>query len=132
MGTRTGLIVVAVGAILAFAVNGSPSWFSFQIAGWVIMVTGVAGMVLSRRHYNWPQWLVAMRRSRATVVDPDSGARALTTGEVLRQPPDPGAPLPDLRPSAAETSAEQIIPGTAHPAEGGRGTPPWNQHEAGK
>jgi hypothetical protein len=119
MKTRTGLIVVAVGAVLAFAVKGSPSWFSFQIAGWVIMVTGVAGIVLSRRQYSWPQWLV-LRRPRATVVKPDSEPRALATGEVLHQAPDPGTPLPEPPPSAAQ------------PAQGGRIVPPWNEREAGK
>jgi hypothetical protein len=131
MRTSTGLIVVAVGAILAFAVQGSPSWFSFQIAGWVIMLTGVAGMVLSRRHYGWLRWPDALRRPRATVVKPDSGPRALAAGEVLHQPPDPGTPLPELRPSAAETTAEQIIPGTAQPAEGGPRSSTMNEREAG-
>jgi hypothetical protein len=132
MKTRTGLIVVAVGAVLAFAVRGSPSWFSFQIAGWVIMVTGVAGMVLSRRQYSWPQWVVALRRPRATVVKTDSEPRALATGEVLHQSTDPGTPLPEVRPPPARTTPEQVIPGTAQPADRGRGVPPWNDREAGK
>lgn len=132
MKTRTGLIVVAVGAVLAFAVKGSPSWFSFQIAGWVIMVTGVVGMILSRRQYSWPQWLVALRRPRVTVVKTESEPRALATGEVLHQPPDPGTAPPEARPSAAQTTPEQTIPGTAQPAERGRAVPPWNDREPGR
>jgi hypothetical protein len=130
MRTSTGLIVVAVGAILAFAVQSSPSWFSFQITGWVIMLTGVAGMVLSRQHYGWRRWLEAIRRPRATVVKPDSGPRALGAGEVLHQPPDPGTPLPEVRPSVAGTTAEQIIPGMAQPAEGGPRSSTMNEREA--
>jgi hypothetical protein len=53
MRTATGLAVVAVGAILAFAVNGHPSFFNIQVAGWVVMVTGILGMVIPRRSYGW-------------------------------------------------------------------------------
>jgi len=45
MKTATGLALVAVGAILAFAVTGHPSFLNVQVAGWVIMLTGVAGML---------------------------------------------------------------------------------------
>ena len=43
MRLGTGLTIIAIGAILAFAVQSSPSWFNIQIAGWVIMV--LAGRV---------------------------------------------------------------------------------------
>jgi hypothetical protein len=43
------LALIAVGAILAFAVHAHPRFFSFQIAGWVIMLTGIAGLVVPRR-----------------------------------------------------------------------------------
>src|SRR5690348_18056616 len=45
MRTAPGLGVIAIGAILAFAVTSSPSFLNLQIAGWVIMLTGVAGIV---------------------------------------------------------------------------------------
>ena len=35
--------VVAIGAILAFAVTAQPSFFSFHVAGWVLMLTGAGG-----------------------------------------------------------------------------------------
>jgi hypothetical protein len=51
MRTATGLMVIALGAILAFAVRGHPSFVNLQIAGWVIMLTGIAGLILPRRSY---------------------------------------------------------------------------------
>jgi hypothetical protein len=53
MKTATALTVIAIGAILAFAVTAQPSFFSFHVAGWVLMVTGVAGAAIPRRGYGW-------------------------------------------------------------------------------
>ena len=43
MKTATGLAIVAVGAILAFAVTGHPGWLNVQAAGWVLILVGLAG-----------------------------------------------------------------------------------------
>ena len=53
MKTATALALVAVGAILAFAVTAQPSFFSFHVAGWVLMLTGTPGTVIPRRGYGW-------------------------------------------------------------------------------
>ncbi len=53
MKTATALTVAAIGAILAFAVTAEPSFFNFHAAGWVLMLTGVAGAFLPRRSYGW-------------------------------------------------------------------------------
>ena len=62
MKTANGLMLVALGAILAFAVRGHPSFLNIQVAGWVIMLTGVAGMVLPRRGYGWLRRRMVLRR----------------------------------------------------------------------
>jgi hypothetical protein len=115
MRTGTGLTVVAIGAILAFAVTSSPSFFNIQIAGWVIMLTGVAGMVLSRgRDYSQ---LLRRLRPRARVVPHDTETRALGPGQVFQLPPDAGSPLVEARPSAAEATADSTIQGTVEHVE---------------
>jgi hypothetical protein len=53
MKTATALTVAAIGAILAFAVTAHLSFFNFNVAGWVLMVTGVAGAFVPRRGYGW-------------------------------------------------------------------------------
>jgi hypothetical protein len=53
MKTATALTLAAVGAILAFAVTAQPPFFSFHIAGWVLIITGLAGAVVPRRGYGW-------------------------------------------------------------------------------
>lgn len=68
MKTATGLALVAVGAILAFAVTGHPSFLNVQVAGWVIMLTGVAGMLVPRRGYGWLRRRVVRRPARGNVA----------------------------------------------------------------
>ena len=62
MRTATGLTLIAFGAILAFAVQGHPSWLNIQVVGWVIMLTGVAGMAIPRRGYGWLRRRMVLRR----------------------------------------------------------------------
>jgi hypothetical protein len=56
------LFLIALGAILAFAVQGHPSWLNIQVVGWVIMLTGVAGMAIPRRGYGWLRRRMVLRR----------------------------------------------------------------------
>lgn len=62
MRTATGLALVAIGAILAFAVKGHPSFLNIQIVGWVIILTGIAGMLIPRRGYGWMRRRMVLRR----------------------------------------------------------------------
>jgi hypothetical protein len=81
MKTATSLALIAIGAILAFAITGSPSFLNLQVVGWVLMATGAVGAVVPRRGYGW------LRRS--LVVDNDDVAETETvvdteTGEAVR------------------------------------------------
>jgi hypothetical protein len=62
MRTATGLVLIALGAILAFAVQGHPSWLNIQVVGWIIMLTGVVGMAIPRRGYGWLRRRMVLRR----------------------------------------------------------------------
>jgi Domain of unknown function (DUF6458) len=62
MRTATGLFLIAFGAILAFAVQGHPSWLNIQVVGWVIILTGIAGMAVPRRGYGWLRRRMVLRR----------------------------------------------------------------------
>jgi hypothetical protein len=61
MKSATGLALVAIGAILAFAVTAHPSFFNFEVAGWVLMLTGIAGLVIPRRGYGWLRRRLVLR-----------------------------------------------------------------------
>jgi uncharacterized membrane protein YidH (DUF202 family) len=64
MGIGTSIFLIAVGAILKFAVHTSVSGVSLQTIGVILMVVGVLGLVLSLF------WLSSWRdRRRDVVVD---------------------------------------------------------------
>ena len=73
MRTGTGLTLLAIGAILAFAVTTNTSVFNLHIAGFVLMLTGVAALVIPRRSYTWLNRRLVQRRTRrvpdGTVVE---------------------------------------------------------------
>jgi membrane protein implicated in regulation of membrane protease activity len=46
MTIGTSIFLIALGAILAFAVNATVAGFSIQTAGVILMVAGVVGLVM--------------------------------------------------------------------------------------
>lgn len=62
MKTASGLTVIAIGAILAFAITRQPFFINLHIAGWALMLTGVAGMLIPRRGYGWLRRRTVVRR----------------------------------------------------------------------
>jgi hypothetical protein len=113
MRTAPGLALIAIGAILAFAITSSPSWLNLQVAGWVLMLTGVAGMLVPRRGYGWLRRRVVVRRPRGSAGEPGRGRRAL--GRAFRRPSGPVRTEEEL--PLPETIPERTIPGSAEPAE---------------
>jgi hypothetical protein len=65
MTVGTSIFLIAVGAILKFAVHAHVSGLSLQTVGIILMVAGVIGLILSFF------WLTAWRdrRRRGVVVD---------------------------------------------------------------
>ena len=53
MKTGVGLALIAVGAILAFAVTTNTSVFNLHTAGWVLIIIGIIGIAIPRRGYGW-------------------------------------------------------------------------------
>jgi hypothetical protein len=128
MKTGAGLALVAVGAILAFAVTGHPGWLNVQAAGWVLMLVGLAGMFIPRRGYGWLKRRVVRRpvTTRRTVVAGNGAAvpagttgppaTALPPGTVVLTPEQAeaveagalanGAPDPEVFPGRQLSKAE--------------------------
>jgi len=127
MRTATGLFLIAIGAILAFAVQGHPSWLNIQVVGWVIMLTGVAGMAIPRRGYGWLRRRMVLRRGPGgrPVVDRVEEKHyppyiMLNTGSngVVDDPAEGGtrvgsATMADDAPTMAGTYEDPDLPGPA-------------------
>jgi hypothetical protein len=58
----TALTMLAVGAILAFAVRANPPGLNIHTVGWVIMLTAVAGMALPGPASGWLRRRIVVRR----------------------------------------------------------------------
>lgn len=62
MKIATALTLLAVGAILAFAVRANPPGLNIHTVGWVVMLTGVAGMALPGQASGWLRRRIVVRR----------------------------------------------------------------------
>jgi hypothetical protein len=47
MGIGVSIFLIAVGAILAFAVNTTVQGLDINVVGWILMVVGVIGLVMT-------------------------------------------------------------------------------------
>lgn len=63
MKIGSGLALICVGAILAFAVTANTSFFNLHTAGWVLMIIGVFGLLLPNRTYGWLGRRLLVRRT---------------------------------------------------------------------
>ena len=45
-GIGIGVALVAIGAVLTFAVNASPSGVDLDLIGWILMAVGAVGAVI--------------------------------------------------------------------------------------
>ena len=80
MKTGSGLALICIGAILAFAVTGNTSVFNMHTAGWVLMLIGLVGLLLPSRTTGWLGRRLLVRRSY-----PSGRARA-HPGTAVRRP----------------------------------------------
>ncbi len=117
--TATGLMLVAIGAILAFAVTAQPSFINLQITGLVIMLTGIAGLLIPVRGYGWLRrrlirWQDRSGRVRDRVVETQYPPYVmLNPGTATAWGPDaPGAttPTPDPEPGRSGETAAKPAP----------------------
>ena len=72
MGLGVGLLLSAVGAVLAFAVNATVSGVDIHTIGWILLIVGIVGILLSLVF--WSSWAGPGYYSRRrTVVDDGPG-----------------------------------------------------------
>lgn len=87
MGIGAGILLIAVGAILTFAVQWHLAGIDLQAVGWVLMIVGVLGLVLYFVFWNRQQ----RPRAVAPVVERPVAAEQPVYYDD-RTPPAPPAP----------------------------------------
>ena len=85
MSIGAGIVLFAIGAILAFAVNVTVDWVDLDMVGYILMAAGAVVFVLGL--------VLMMRRRRTdtvsrTAVDPAAGER-VTQQSTARTPDEP-------------------------------------------
>jgi Domain of unknown function (DUF6458) len=79
MGIGVSIFLIAVGAVLAFAVNAEVSGLDIQVVGWILLGVGAIGILLSLLFWSsWGGW------GRREVVEERPGTRRET---VVREEP---------------------------------------------
>jgi hypothetical protein len=70
MGIGVSLVLIAVGAILTWAVNATVSGLNINTVGIILMIVGGVGLALSLAFWSsWGGFGGATTRHRTTVVD---------------------------------------------------------------
>jgi uncharacterized membrane protein YbhN (UPF0104 family) len=67
MGIGGSIFLIALGAIIAFGVKRDLSWLDLDVVGWVLMLCGLAGLVLTISFW--------MTRRRTQVIERPHNAR---------------------------------------------------------
>jgi hypothetical protein len=104
MGIGVGLHLIAVGAILAFAVNTTSDAVDLPTVGWILMGVGFVGILLDMIWWHsWNAWRAGPAYARRGTYVEDaapaaypahrSGRRPVVTHEEDAAPP-PGPPPP--------------------------------------
>ena len=81
MGVGTSLFLIAVGAVMRFAVSVTTTGFNIHTIGMILMIVGIIGLILSMAFWNsWGGF------NRTTVVEdgaPVRRRRVVSSEEVL-------------------------------------------------
>ncbi|MFD6567608.1 DUF6458 family protein [Micromonospora profundi] len=70
MGIGGSIFLIALGAIFAFAVEADLGWLNLAVVGWVLMLAGVAGLLVTLYFWN--------SRRRTVVAAPVRQDRVVT------------------------------------------------------
>lgn len=82
MGIGVSLILIAVGAVLAFAVHVTTSGFNVNTVGYILLVVGAIGALISLVF--WSSWGGVGGRRRTVVEDgPAPRRRTVVEDEVV-------------------------------------------------
>ncbi|MGZ8702485.1 MAG: DUF6458 family protein [Gaiellaceae bacterium] len=95
MGLPVSLILIAVGAILAFAVHQDPNpSVDIDVVGWILMLVGLLGLLLSL--FLWERFGPGALGWHRGYPPAGPGPRRRTVVEEEEAPPPPGPPGPPL------------------------------------
>jgi hypothetical protein len=81
VGIGVSLILIAVGAVLAFAVHVTTSGFNVNTVGYILLVVGVVGGLISLAF--WSSWGGVGGRRRTVIDEGPAPRRTVVQDEVV-------------------------------------------------
>jgi hypothetical protein len=78
VGIGGSIFLIAVGAIFTFALDVNLGWLDLDVVGWVLMLAGVVGLVLTL-------WVWNSRRTRTAVAPPPPGTPVGPQDQVVEE-----------------------------------------------
>ena len=81
MGIGVSLILIAVGAVLAFAVHVTTSGFNVNTVGYILLVIGAVGGLISLAF--WSSWGGVAGRRRTVIDEGPAPRRTVVQDEVV-------------------------------------------------
>ena len=133
MGIGVSLVLIAVGAILTWAINATVSGVDINAVGVILMIVGAVGLLLSLMFWSWWGGVAASRARDATSAGHDGTrkghprrpryvGRGLSEAPAQRRTcpfqatgssnanvePRPGSEVTQIRPSMRRTSSRQM------------------------
>ena len=89
MGIGGSIFLLAVGAILAFAVNAQISGIDINIIGWILMAAGLVGLIITLWYWSNRRRTVVTRQTQTPVADPRYATEYRETRREDAPPPPP-------------------------------------------
>ncbi|AEV81084.1 hypothetical protein ACWT_0070 [Actinoplanes sp. SE50] len=91
MGIGASIFLLALGAILAFAVNADISGLDISVIGWILMAAGLVGLVTTLWFWNSRRRTVVTRTTGAPVAGPGYASEYREVRQDDVPPPPPPA-----------------------------------------
>ena len=76
MGIGASIFLIAVGAVMAFALEARVGWLDLTVVGWILMLAGLGGLLLTLTVFNRRRTVVRPVSER-TVVDTPTERRVV-------------------------------------------------------
>jgi uncharacterized membrane protein len=86
MGIGINSFIMAVGAILTFAVDATVAGLNLKVVGVILMIAGFVGLILTLVVFAPRRRLAVTETNRARVVSPIATSSTVTTEDVSRTP----------------------------------------------
>jgi hypothetical protein len=77
MGIGASIFMLAIGAIIAFAFHVRVGWLDLNVVGWVLMVAGAIGLVLTLTVFNKSRRTITRTANPDPYAAPPAGERVV-------------------------------------------------------